>query len=374
MKIFVEQAALQKATARVTSAVERRTTIPVLANVLLKASDGYLSITATDLDIEVVENLPARIEGTGSITVNAATLSEIARNTPAGAELSIEHNDDDPRAIVKFARSRYQLPILPAGDFPERQSVKGVLFTLDAVDLLRLLDHVHFAQSTEETRYYLNGTYLHVYADNGVPMLRTVATDGHRLAMDQTPCEQAGDMPGVIIPRKAVNEMRRILADTKEQVTLSVSAQGVQLRTTTGHLITKTVDGAFPDYHRVMPQDWTHDVEVDRGLLKEAIKRVSLITAEKSRPIKMKITDGMLTLTVTNMDAGVASEEIEVTTDIEHFEVGFNAKYVLDVLDQSSADRMLLRLSDPASPARLDPLPGTKHAEHVINVLMPLRV
>jgi len=123
-----------------------------------------------------------------------------------------------------------------------------------------------------------------------------------------------------------------------------------------------------------MPQAWTYDVEVDRGLLKEAIKRVSLITAEKARPIKMTITDGLLTLTVKNMDAGVASEEIEVTTDIDHFEVGFNAKYVLDVLDQSSADRMLLRVTDPASPARLDPLPGTKHAEHVINVLMPLRV
>lgn len=374
MKIFVEQAALQKATARVTSAVERRTTIPVLANVLLKAGDGNLSITATDLDIEVVENMPARVEGQGAITVNAATLSEIARNAPAGAELSIEHNAEDPRAIVKFARSRYQLPILPAGDFPERQTINGVQLTLDAAELHRLLDHVHFAQSSEETRYYLNGAYLHAYADNGVPMLRTVATDGHRLAMDQTPCDQAADMPGVIIPRKAVNEMRRILADTKEQVTLHVSAQGVALITPTGHLITKTVDGSFPDYHRVMPQAWTHDVEVDRGLFKEAIKRVSLITAEKSRPIKLTITDGMLTLTVTNMDAGVASEEIEVTSDIDHFEVGFNAKYVLDVLDQSSADRMLLRLSEPASPARLDPLPGTKHAEHVINVLMPLRV
>lgn len=374
MKIFVEQAALQKATSRVTSAVERRTTIPVLANVLLTASDDQLSITATDLDIEVVETLPARIEGQGAITVNAATLSEIARNAPAGAELAIEFNDVDPRAIVKFARSRYQLPILPAGDFPERKSVKGTSLTLDADALRRLLDHVHFAQSNEETRYYLNGTYLHIFADNGVTMLRTVATDGHRLVMDQTPCDQAGDMPGVIIPRKAVNEMRRILADTKDQVTLCVNAQGVQLMTPTGHLITKTVDGAFPDYHRVMPQDWKHDVEVDRGLLKEAIKRVSLITAEKARPIKMTITDGLLTLTVTNMDAGVASEEIEVTTDIEHFEVGFNAKYVLDVLDQSSADRMLLRVTDPASPARLDPLPGTKHAEHVINVLMPLRV
>lgn len=374
MKIFVEQAALQKATSRVTSAVERRQTIPVLANVLLSASDDNLSITATDLDIEVVENLIARVEGKGQITVSASTLSEIARNAPAGAELLIEHDDADPRAIVRFARSRYQLPVLPAGDFPVMSPVQGTSFEIEASALHNLLNHVHFAQSSEETRYYLNGTHLHAVAVNGTTMLRTVATDGHRLAMDQIACADAAPMPGIIIPRKAANEMRRILADTKEQVTLHVSAKGLALITSTGHLITKTVDGAFPDYPRVMPMDWKHEIELDRGLLKEAIKRVSLITAEKSRPIKFKIEDNLLTLSVRNMEAGAATEEIEVTTDIDSFEIGFNARYVQDFLDQTSADRMLLRLGDATSPARLDPLPGTKHADNLVNVLMPLRV
>lgn len=375
MKITVEKADLHRATGRVASAVERRTTIPVLANVKLAADKGALTITATDLDIEIAETVPARIDVPGQITVSAGTLSEIARNAPNGAEIAISCDEaEDPRATVRFGRSRYQLPVLPAADFPTREGIQGIRITLPAAELFRLFDYVHFAQSNEDTRYYLNGTYLHACTDNGGVMLRTVATDGHRLVINQTPCDAARDMAGVIVPRKAVSEMRRILGELREDVTLCVNAQGVQLLTETGHLITKTVDGAFPDYARIVPMDWKHETEVDRALLKEAIKRVSLITAEKARPIKFTIDDGLLTLTVRNMEAGAAHEELEVTSEAIGFETGFNAKYILDILDQTDADRMLLRLSDPASPARLDPIPGTKHADHLVNVVMPLRV
>ncbi|WP_312126526.1 DNA polymerase III subunit beta [Brevundimonas sp.] len=375
MKITVEKADLQRATARVTSAVERRQTQPILANVKLVAAHGKLSITGTDLDIEVTETTAAHIEVPGEITVSASTLAEIARNAPNGAEIAISCDEAaDPRATVRFGRSRYQLPVLPATDFPTREGIDGAQITMPAADLHRLFDYVHFAQSTEETRYYLNGTYLHPFADNGTVMLRTVATDSHRLAINQLPCADAAGMPAVIVPRKAVGEMRRVLAELKDDVTLRVSPKGIQLLTDTGHLITKTIDGAFPDYIRIVPTDWKHETEVDRALLKEAIKRVSLITAEKSRPIKFAIDDGMLTLSVRNMEAGVAHEELEVVSQAESFDTGFNAKYILDVLDQTDADRMLLRLSDPASPARLDPMPGTKHAEHIVNVVMPLRI
>lgn len=376
MKVLVQQSALQRATARVSSAVERRNTILILANVLLRAEGDRLSITATDLDIEIVETIPAHVVTAGEITVNASTLAEIARNAPAGAELAIEWASmDDPRATVKFGRSRYQLPVLPAGDFPVRgELVEAVSLEIEAPALHQLLDHVHFAQSTEETRYYLNGTFLSCVTDNGAPVLRVVATDGHRLILDQITCPQGVGMPSIIVPRKAVNEIRRILADMKETVTLQVSRTGLALHTGTGRLITKGVDGSYPDYQRVMPSTWDREVTIDRGLLKEAIKRVSLISAEKARSVKLTIADEVLTLTVRNMEAAAASEEIEVQGEGPLFEVGFNAKYLLDYMDQTDADRMVLRFTESGSPARLDPCAGTKGADQLVNVIMPVRV
>jgi DNA polymerase III subunit beta len=377
MKVLVQQAALQRATARVTSAVERRQTILILANVLLKAEGNRLSITATDLDIEIVETIPATIAQEGAITVNASTLAEIARNAPAGAELAIEWaSAEDPRATVKFGRSRYQLPVLPAEDFPTRQALSDATeLTLDAPALHQLLDHVHFAQCTEETRYYLNGAHLTVVAVQGEPMLRVVATDGHRMIVDQIPCEEGRGMPSVTIPRKAVNEMRRMLADMKEQITLQVAPLGIALITGTGRLITKALDGSYPDYQRVMPTEWDREIAIDRALFKEAIKRVSLISADKARTVKLVVEDEVLTLTVRNMEAGAASEEIEVQGDGPRFETGFNAKYLLDILDQTDADQMLLRVrNDGVSSGRLDPCPGTKGAEGLVNTIMPLRV
>lgn len=376
MKVIVQQAALQRATARVSSAVERRQTILILANVLLKAEGDRLSITATDLDIEIVERIPAEVAQAGEITVNASTLAEIARNAPAGAELAIEWAGvEDSRATIKFGRSRYQLPVLPAGDFPVRGDLQGAIeLTLDAPALHQLLDHVHFAQSTEETRYYLNGTYLCRVSDEGVPVLRVVATDGHRMIIDQIPCDVGDGMPAITIPRKAVGEMRRILADMKEQVTLQVAPTGLALHFGTGRLITKALDGSYPDYLRVMPREWEREITIDRALFKEAIKRVSLISAEKARTVKMTIEDEVLTLTVRNMEAGVGSEEIEVQGDGPAFETGFNAKYLLDLMDQTDADQMLFRITGPASPARLDPGPGAKGGDGIVNVIMPVRV
>lgn len=376
MKIVVQQAALQRAAARVSSATERSPNILILANVLLRAEGERLSVTATDLDIEIVETVPAEVETAGEITVNAATLAEIARNAPAGAELAIEWDaDKDPRATVRFGRSRYQLPVLPADDFPVRSDLdQAVDLALDAPALHQLLEHVHFAQCTDEARYYINGVNLSRVADQGRAVLRVVATDGHRLIVDQMPCDEGAAMPAVTIPRKAVNEIRRMLADVKEQVTLRVGPTGVALETGTGRLSAKVIDGAYPDYQRVMPSQWDREIQIDRGLLKQAIKRVAIISADKARTVKMTVEDEVLTLTVRNMEAGAASEEIEVTGEGPRFETGFNAKYLLDLMDQTDADRMVFRVGHPHSPARLDPCEGTKGADGLTNVIMPVRV
>jgi DNA polymerase III subunit beta len=376
MIVAIEQAALARVTARIAGVADKRSTIPILSNVLINAKDGAVWLHATNLDMEIRERCDATVIQAGQITVGAASLAEIARNAPAGAEVSIVwDNGDDPRAKVKFGRSRYLLPVLPAGDFPVRSNPTGAAtLIMQAGDLLTLLDHIHFAQSTEETRYYLCGTYFHTVADEGRAMFRVVATDGHRMVLDQRPIDDKVSFPGVIVPRAAVGEFRRLLSGAKGDALLSFTPSSVTLEVGDSRLITKTIDGAYPDYERVRPRTWDREIVIDRALLHSAVKRVALISADKARSVKLSIDDEVLTLTVRNMEAGVADDEIEVQGEGPHFETGFNAKYLLDLLEQTDADQMLFRVNDGIDPARLDPHPGTKGAEHIVNVIMPLRV
>lgn len=376
MIVIVEQAALARVTARIASVVERRNTIPILSNVLIKAADGEVWLTTTNLDMEIRERFAATVDRPGEITVPAATFAEIARNAPAGAEVMIQwENGTDPRASVKFGRSTYRLPVLPAGDFPVRDDLKDASeLTMPAAELLTLLDHVHFAQSSEETRYYLCGTYFETLSDKGNPVFRVVATDGHRMVIDQRPIDPTISIPGVIVPRSAIAEFRRLLTGSKDEARLRVNPTGVSLEIGEVRLITKTVDGSYPDYYRAWPQQWDREIVIDRAVLHAAIKRVALISAEKSRSVKLTIEDEVLTLTVRNMEAGMAVDEIEVQGEGPHFETGYNAKYLLDMLDQTDADQMLYRVTDSGSPARLDPHPSTKGADSIVNVIMCLRV
>lgn len=376
MIIIAEQAALARVAARAASVAIKGGTIPILQNVMIDARNGQVSLTATDLDMEIRERFAATVDRPGQITVNAASLSEIARNAPNGSEVMIEwDNGTDPRALMKFGRSKYRLPVLPAGDFPIRDGLKDAAeMTMPAADLLTLLDHVHFAQSSEETRYYLCGTYFHTLADDGQAVFRVVATDGHRMVIDQRPVETGTSIPGVIVPRAAVAEFRRLLAGSKADAKVSATTTGVSLEIGDTRLITKTIDGSYPDYERVRPRQWDREILIDRAVLHGAVKRVALISADKARSVKLTIDDEVLTLTVRNMEAGMADEEIEVSGDGEHFETGFNAKYLLDVLEQTDADQMVFRVTDGMSPARLDPHPATKGADCIVNVIMPLRV
>lgn len=376
MKIMVEQAVLARVVARMAGVAIRGGTIPILQNVMIDARGEDVWFTATNLDMEIRERITAEVEGPGALTLPAATLSSIARAAPAGAQVAVLQDDGpDPRAQVKFGRSRYLLPVLPAGDFPARQTLTGTAdLLLPSADLLTLLDHVHMAQSSDESRYALCGTYFHTISDSDGPVFRVVATDGHRMTVDQMAIPAMTTMPGVIVPRAAVGEFRRLLSGQKGDVQLSVTAQGVALEIGDVRLITKVIDGAYPDYIRVWPKNWDREIVVDRAGLHAAVKRVALISAEKSRSVKLTIEDEVLTLTVRNMEAGMAVAEIEVQGEGPHFETGYNAKYLLDALEQTDADQMLFRISDGASPARLDPAPGTKGAEAVVNVIMPLRV
>ncbi|MDQ0465698.1 DNA polymerase-3 subunit beta [Caulobacter ginsengisoli] len=372
MKLTIERAALLKALGHVQSVVERRNTIPILSNVLLSAEREKVSFAATDLDMEILDDTVAQVDVPGQITAPAHTLYEIVRKLPEGADVSLSFQGDDPRLQVAAGRSKFNLPVLPAGDFPVMSS-EGLSapFAIEAADLARLIDKTRFAISTEETRYYLNGLYLHTVVENGEAKLRAVATDGHRLALAEMPApEGAAGAPGVIVPRKTIQEARRLLEDASGSIDLQVSPQKVRLDFGSAALTSKVIDGAFPDYMRVIPRDNAKIMLVDNVLFAQAVDRVATISAEKSRSVKLAIEPGRMTLTVRNMEAGQAVEEVEIDYDGDSFEIGFNARYLLDVTGQIGGEIAEFRFADPASPTLVvDPTDaGVRY------VLMPLRV
>jgi DNA polymerase-3 subunit beta len=372
MKLTIERAALLKALGHVQSAVERRNTIPILSNVLLSAERDRLTFSATDLDMEIIDEALAQVDQPGQITAPAHTLYEIVRKLPEGADVSLSFTGEDPRLTVAAGRSRFNLPVLPAGDFPVMSSdgLSGRI-GVDVGDLIRLVDKTRFAISTEETRYYLNGLYLHTVVENGVSKLRAVATDGHRLALAEMPApEGSAGTPGVIVPRKTVGEARRLLEDAGEQVDLQLSPQKVRFEFGGAALTSKVIDGNFPDYSRVIPRDNNRVMLVDNKLFAQAVDRVATISAEKSRSVRMAIEPGRMVLTVRNMEAGQAVEELEIDYSNEPFELSFNARYLLDVTDQVSGESAEFRFGGPNDPALvLDPTdPDVQY------VLMPLRV
>jgi DNA polymerase-3 subunit beta len=372
MKLTIERAALMKALGHVQSAVERRNTIPILSNVLLSAERDKLTFSATDLDMEIIDEALAQVDQTGQITAPAHTLYEIVRKLPEGADVSLSFTGEDPRLTVQAGRSRFNLPVLPAGDFPVMSSdgLSGPI-GVDVNELIRLIDKTRFAISTEETRYYLNGLYLHTVVEGGVQKLRAVATDGHRLALaEMIAPDGAAGAPGVIVPRKTVGEARRLLDDAGEQIDLQLSPQKVRFDLNGAALTSKVIDGSFPDYSRVIPRDNNRVMMVDNKLFAKAVDRVATISAEKSRSVRMAIEPGKVVLTVRNMEAGQAVEEIEVDYDGDAFELSFNARYLLDVTDQISAEQAEFRFGGPNDPALvLDP--GDADVQYV---LMPLRV
>jgi DNA polymerase-3 subunit beta len=372
MKLTIERAALLKALGHVQSAVERRNTIPILSNVLLSAERDRLTFSATDLDMEIIDEATAQVDQPGQITAPAHTLYEIVRKLPEGADVSLTFSGEDPRLLVQAGRSRFSLPVLPAGDFPV-MSAEGLggRMSVDVNDLIRLIDKTRFAISAEETRYYLNGLYLHTVSEGGVQKLRAVATDGSRLALAEMAApEGAAGAPGVIVPRKTVGEARRLLDDAGESVDLAISAQKVRFDLNGAALTSKVIDGNFPDYGRVIPKDNNRVVMVDARLFAQAVDRVATISAEKSRSVRMAIEPGRVVLTVRNMEAGQAVEELEIDYDGEPFELSFNARYLLDITDQISGEQAELRFGGPNDPALvLDP--GDADVRYI---LMPLRV
>jgi DNA polymerase-3 subunit beta len=372
MKLTIERATLLKALAHVQSVVERRNTIPILANVLLDGQDGALTLTATDMDLAITETVPAEIGQSGSTTAPAHTLYDIVRKLPDGAQVEIETDASADQLLIRAGRSKFNLATLPVEDFPTMSG--GDLpnaFSLEAEDLRTLVDRTRFAVSTEETRYYLNGIYLHAAEDEGANMLRAVATDGHRLARVQLPMPDGGDgIPGVIVPRKAIGELRKLIDETADPIEISLSDTRIRMTFDNAILTSKLIDGTFPDYERVIPTGNDKVLSVDRGSFAQAVDRVSTISSEKSRAIKLAVGTGLLTLSATSAENGSASEELEVSFEHDTIEIGFNSRYLLDITAQIESDSAEFVFADASSPTIVRD-GGDMSA---LYVLMPMRV
>jgi DNA polymerase III subunit beta len=375
MKATIERATLLRCLSHVQSVVERRNTIPILSNVLIDASaDGDLKVMATDLDLQVVEHMTAAsVETPGAITVSAHLLFDIARKLPEGSQVSLETSEN--RMVIKAGRSRFQLPTLPRDDFPV--IVEGDLptsFELPARTLAELIDRTRFAISTEETRYYLNGIFLHV-SDESQPVLKAAATDGHRLARFTLPRpEGAAGMPDVIVPRKAVAELRKLLEEALDgdvQIDLSASKIRFTLGGEGGVVLTsKLIDGTFPDYSRVIPTANDKLLKLDPRSFYQGVDRVATIATEKTRAVKMGLDRDKVTLTVTSPDNGTATEEVASEYSSEPLEIGFNAGYLKDILGQIDSDTVEMHLADAGAPTLI----RKDENSPALYVLMPMRV
>ncbi len=376
MKFTVERAVLIKALAHVQSVVERRNTIPILANVLLAAQDdGALRLTATDMEIAVVEEVPGvQVSRPGRATAPAATLYEIVRKLPEGSDVSLSFTGEDPRLTVAAGRSRFNLPVLPAGDFPVMSSegLQGQV-GVDVNDLILLIDKTRFAISTEETRYYLNGVYMHAASGPEGRVLRCVATDGHRLArIDATLPEGAEDLPGVIVPRKTVVELRKLAEETQEPVEIHLSDTKIRFDLGSVHLTSKLIDGTFPEYDRVIPRGNDKVLRVRKKEFAEAVGRVAAISSERSRPVKLSLDRNRLLLSASSAEQGQAEEELDsevVRYDAAPIEIGFQARYLNDITDQIG-ERVVFKFADGSAPT----LVMDAEKPEALYVLMPMRV
>ena len=371
MRVTVERSHLLKSLGHVHRVVEKRNTIPILSNVLLRAEGARLLLKATDLDLEITETVPADIAQASATTVPAQILFDIVRKLPDGAEVALDTGDGAQLAL-RSGRSKFTLQVLPDSDFPDLATGEfAARFTLTAGALKKLIERTQFAISTEETRYYLNGIYLHVITAAGKPMLRAVATDGHRLAQAQIDAPAGSEsMAGVIVPRKTVGEVQKLMEDPDAEVAVELSETKVRFTIGPVVLTSKLIDGTFPDYGRVIPQGNDKILKVDRSEFAGAVDRVSTISSERGRAVKLALADGRMVLSVNNPDSGSAVEELGVDYPADAIEIGFNSRYLLDVASQLETGMAEFRFADPGSPTLIQDV-GEANA---LYVLMPMRV
>jgi len=371
VKLTIERAPLLKALNHLHGIVDRRQTIPILGNALMRADEGRLLLTTTDMDLGMSESIPAMVATEGTTTAPANTLYDIVRKLRDGAQVELELAKND--LALRSGRSRFTLPTIGADDYPVmRADDLQHLFSIPSADLRKLIDRTRFAISTEKTRHYLNGIYLHAAQDDGAErVLRAVATDGHRLALSDVPLpDGAAGMPGVIVPRKTVLELGKLIDDVEGDIATAVGKSKCTFAAGAWSATSKLIDGEFPEYRRVIPSGNNKVLEVARREFTEAVDRVATIITERSRAIRLSIDDGKINITAREVAAGSATEDIEGRYDAPAIEIGFNSRYLADIAGQIDGETLRIDLGDPGGPALIRDAAD----QSALYVLMPMRV
>ena len=365
MKLSASREALLQPLQAVIGVVERRQTMPILANVLLAAKDGQLAVTATDLEVELVANTEVEVKAAGEVTVPGRKLLDICRALPDEAAISMSLSGE--KLSVTSGRSRFSLMTLPAAEFPTVEDINAEQsVTVSQEKLTKLLDKTHFSMAQQDVRYYLNGLLL----ETGQKHLRAVATDGHRLALCEVELDQK-DLPEqqVIVPRKGVLELQRLIGGEGD-LELILGSNHVRIQLEGIRFTSKLIDGRFPEYERVIPQDTSNHLSADREAFRGALQRTAILSNEKYRGIRLTIKSGSLLLQAHNPEQEEAEEEVEVAYEGDDIEIGFNVNYLLDALGAIDTDEVTLAVVDGNSSCLLRE-PGNDESKYVV---MPMRL
>ncbi len=364
MKIFKSISHLQ-------GIVDKKNTLPILSNILIEAKDNNIILSSTDMDISIIEKLNCDILEEGATTINSQIFYDVIRKIEDNNEIEVISNNGKILTL-RAGGSRFSLACLPKEDFPIiDQSNDGTVIKLKSKTLYKLIEKTKFAISNEETRYFLNGLYFNINNENNMNILTIVGTDGHRLAKFSHHLENdLEEVPGVIIPKKTINELSKLLSDLDEDIEIKISISKVIFYIGNCIFISKLIDGTFPDYKRVIPTDNHNNLEVGREMLLSAVDRVSTIANEKSPVIKFKLLKNIINLNTINNENSTATEDLKINYEGDDFEIGFNSKYIMDIVNNLEDEKITLKFKDGTSPITAQ----EKSNSNLVYVLMPMRV
>ena len=371
MKFLISKQQIFKSLSHLQGIVDKKNSLPILSNILIEAEKNKILLSSTDMDISIVESLDCDVVEDGSTTINAQILYDIVRKLDDNSQVEIISNNGKILTL-RANGSRFSLSCLPKEDFPIiEQNNDGAKIKLNSKILYKLIDKTKFAISNEETRYFLNGLYLSINKENDKTNVTLVGTDGHRLAKFSHTIEQVIDnIAGVIIPKKTILELSKLLSDIDQEIEIIISSNKIIFYIEKLVFISKLIDGSFPDYKRVIPSDNNNNIEVNREKLLAAVDRVSTIANDKSPVIKFKLLKNMINLNTVSNDNSTATEDLKLNYDGDDFEIGFNSKYIMDIVNNLEDETITIKLKDGSSPI----IAQEKSNSNLVYVLMPMRV
>ncbi len=371
MKFQISKNKIYKSLSHLQGIVDKKNSLPILSNILIEAKNSSLILSSTDMDISIVEKIDCNVLEEGSTTINSQILYDIVRKLDETSEIEIISNNGKILTL-RANGSRFSLQCLPKEDFPIiDQQNDGIKIKINSKILFKLIDKTKFAISNEETRYFLNGLYFNIYKENNKTNVTLVGTDGHRLSKFTYEIDQNIDqVTGVIIPRKTINELSKLLSEIDEEIEIIISSSKIIFYIQNLVFVSKLIDGTFPDYKRVIPSGNNNILEINRDKLYSAVDRVSTVANEKSPVIKFKLIKNYINLNTINNDNSTATEDINLNYDGDDFEIGFNSKYILDIVNNLEDEEITLKFKDGSSPI----IAQEKSNPNLIYVLMPMRV